>query len=380
MAAKARPEETKKEIIFKGKKYIPVTELQAYLNNPLLAKSGIKDKAYKIRRKLEEGKDFIFLGSKEYSELMGYTSAKGGTLFTISGFNRAKAIANEMGYHEPTFDELPEIKTPEDYVDPRDTWVEQIRKQEELEKLEKEMKKKKPKAKVIRRPVTLAITAEAVQQETKEEVKEEPKSIQPKLIKATEKATEINVNMPNLKCDMNLMFERFMDVQLRQIEMWNKQIESLSGMVKDLIDLKVSKPESFELETTKLTDIDNNKTEPVKKVKEEVIEFNPPVDFATWRKERNKEVDLILSLKSPKYPTANVVFSEAYKYLTAVYTVVWEQAKKEFKAANNRTSNSTAELCWFIEQSVPNHRNLLESVLNTFYNETLKEMGVLNEN
>lgn len=93
--------------------------------------------------------------------------------------------------------------------------------------------------------------------------------------------------------------------------------------------------------------------------------------YGEWVKAVKRAVGLILKLK-PEW-TESSVLSSAYERIRAQYGVVWEQEAKEFKNEYGRGPVNTRELCYWMETTKKNYKNLLIGKLNTIYSECRRE-------
>lgn len=118
----------------------------------------------------------------------------------------------------------------------------------------------------------------------------------------------------------------------------------------------------------------NSKTEDIK----EVSVFDTPIilkenpSYEEWKSGINRACDLIIKIKPSK--TKSDILHEAYNRIRSQYGIVWEQEAKEFKNEFERSPVNTRELCWWIETTKKNYKDLLIGKLNTIYSEAKRGM------
>lgn len=173
----------------------------------------------------------------------------------------------------------------------------------------------------------------------KEEVKEEPK--------AEEKMEPIKLEAQVVpQTDISKMFERVMDLQMKQLEAEREANKELREMLKTAIDA--------------LNDVAGRDTAALSEITIEAVND----DFRQWKQNVLRCANKVISLNKD-FKSTNSVLSEAYKLLRNQYGVVWEQEKKDFLDKNGRSPVSTLELQYWIEATKPQNKNLLIAKLDT---------------
>jgi hypothetical protein len=173
----------------------------------------------------------------------------------------------------------------------------------------------------------------------KEVVKEEPK--------AEEKMEPIKLEAQVVpQTDISKMFERVMDLQMKQLEAEREANKELREMLKTAIDA--------------LNDVAGRDTAALSEITIEAVND----DFRQWKKNVIRLANKVISLNK-EFKSTDSVLSEAYRLLRNQYGVVWEQEKKEFLEANGRSPVSTLELQYWIEATKPQNKNLLIAKLDT---------------
>ncbi len=153
-------------------------------------------------------------------------------------------------------------------------------------------------------------------------------------------------------------FEKFLDVQVKMIEMerennsaLREENAELREMIKNLIGL-VTKQQNLPKDI------------------QPVNEGNP--SYTDFKRNINKAVDEIIAFHHPKYKDKNAILHEAYDRIRKEYGIVYEQEKKSFLNDMDRGPVSTLELQWYVESVNPACKNLLICKLNNIYNEVRK--------
>lgn len=154
----------------------------------------------------------------------------------------------------------------------------------------------------------------------------------------------------------NDILNKFFDVQMKQIELQNKQIQEMSKIMNSMLDYLMNIPKISPMTTL-------NSIEKIPGINMESV-----YGYEEWKREINKAADMIVNLDSDKYKTRNNVLSDAYRLLRKEYGIVWEQEKKEFYQKMDRSPVNTLELAWYIEQR-PIYSNMLLAKLNNIYHE-----------
>ena len=116
--------------------------------------------------------------------------------------------------------------------------------------------------------------------------------------------------------------------------------------------------------------IPNNESEIENTVLTPII-LKEDASYKDWCKAIGKAVGLILGLK--REWTESSVLHTAYDRIRAQYGIVWEQEAKEFKQEYGRGPVNTRELCYWMETTKKNYKNLLIGKLNTIYSECRRE-------
>lgn len=146
--------------------------------------------------------------------------------------------------------------------------------------------------------------------------------------------------------DISKMFERVMDLQMKQLEAEREANKELREMLKTAIDA--------------LNDVAGRDTAALSEITIEAVND----DFRLWKQNVLRCANKVISLNKD-FKSTNSVLSEAYKLLRNQYGIVWEQEKKDFLDKNGRSPVSTLELQYWIEATKPQNKNLLIAKLDT---------------
>lgn len=188
------------------------------------------------------------------------------------------------------------------------------------------------------------ISKEELLNPEKEETVEEEKKPEPK---AEEKMEPIKLEAQVVpQTDISKMFERVMDLQMKQLEAEREANKELREMLKTAIDA--------------LNDVAGRDTAALSEITIEAVND----DFRLWKQNVLRCANKVISLNKD-FKSTNSVLSEAYKLLRNQYGVVWEQEKKDFLDKNGRSPVSTLELQYWIEATKPQNKNLLIAKLDT---------------
>lgn len=172
---------------------------------------------------------------------------------------------------------------------------------------------------------------EPVKEEAKEELKAEPIKLEAQVVPQS---------------DISKMFERVIDLQMKQLEAEREANKELREMLKTAIDA--------------LNDVAGRDTAALSEITIEAVND----DFRLWKQNVMRCANKVISMNKT-FKSTNSVLSEAYKLLRNQYGVVWEQDKKDFLDKNGRAPVSTLELEYWIETTKPSHKNLLVAKLDT---------------
>lgn len=182
-------------------------------------------------------------------------------------------------------------------------------------------------------------TGVEVSEKKPEPVKEEPK--------AEKKVEPIKLEAQVVpQTDISKMFERVMDLQMKQLEAEREANKELREMLKTAIDA--------------LNDVAGRDTAALSEITIEAVND----DFRLWKQNVLRCANKVISLNKD-FKSTNSVLSEAYKLLRNQYGIVWEQEKKDFLDKNGRSPVSTLELQYWIEATKPQNKNLLIAKLDT---------------
>lgn len=185
----------------------------------------------------------------------------------------------------------------------------------------------------------ILVTDEPKTEKKPEPVKEEPK--------AEEKMEPIKLEAQAVpQTDISKMFERVMDLQMKQLEAEREANKELREMLKTAIDA--------------LNDVAGRDTAALSEITIEAVND----DYRLWKQNVLCCANKVISLNKD-FKSTNSVLSEAYKLLRNQYGVVWEQEKKDFLDKNGRSPVSTLELQYWIEATKPQSKNLLIAKLDT---------------
>ena len=104
----------------------------------------------------------------------------------------------------------------------------------------------------------------------------------------------------------------------------------------------------------------NFESDPINSSKRKQPHIKTP--FAQWSTEQRTKV-------KAKGKDVGKTFSEVFRVMSKDYGVVWDQVKKDFFATNQRSANSTIELCYFLQyeqkhSESEHYENLFENQLD----------------
>ena len=85
-------------------------------------------------------------------------------------------------------------------------------------------------------------------------------------------------------------------------------------------------------------------------------------DYTKWKSE-------LTEMCRSKGKDEGKMLSLVFKYMTKNYGVVWDQVKKDFKAANGYYPQSTTRMAYWLELNQPVHKNLVAACLDTVLKE-----------
>lgn len=152
----------------------------------------------------------------------------------------------------------------------------------------------------------------------------------------------------------------------RMSELYQKSNNELKDKISELLD-KVETLTNDIIELKKQNPIAEKESDP------SILIIKYDASYEEWKKNINRAIDIILKSK-PEW-NRNTVLSTAYDRLRSQYGIVWEQEAKEFREEYGRGPVNTRELCWWMESTKPNYKNLLIGKLNTIYSEVKRGLA-----
>jgi len=172
------------------------------------------------------------------------------------------------------------------------------------------------------------------------------------------KKWDIEENKIKEENNMNMPFDEVYALMDRMSEIYSIRLAETESKIDELI--------------AKFNEVITKLDAPAIIPENNISDFSPIIlkeesSYKEWIKGINRAIELIISIK-PELTESEILHS-AYNRIRAQYGIVWEQEAKEFKEEYERGPINTRELCWWMESTKKNYKNLLIGKLNTIYSE-----------